>query len=938
MAPLPLWAEHPNLSGQRVQVVPARSRSWVLQRLSLPKPGPQVVPHQRPRQTTAPREAPGGVTELWRGAPPPKPSGERRGSFSKFPDTLVTRGSDMLVTRGSDRFQAVPSDWGRASEGKPEGWTCPAPKRKEEPSTTGKVASERSRRARVTSHVFRPGPRAPPHMGAHLAAEPPAASLGAGAARGLGGPGRPRWGQRPGSRRQADTAPPLPFPLPSSLTKWGAGLPLLLPHPGPARAPTHPRLDRARHSGLPARQARAGLCGTGHCGVRGASPQSPGAATRAPPPPRLAAGGPLDAPGPLRLGLSGPLPRSLPTSLPGPLRPPPGPIPQLAAALLRSYRVESSGRRTGTGSQLAGSPARSPPRDFLLGVPLIPSTSRQHLRPQKSSGVEKTLWSDGNPRQMQGGEGPPVSIWGPPSPGGAMSSGLVFGPHSAWFWHLSPEARLLPGTLGQGKFVPETRPADFARRSGATLETSSLCTPHPLIWGVGLSSPPRGPAAVSAMQRLTTKMAVATARLSAQLQARQLGSGQGRPACRLQLHPGEPRPSSLVPVGSAPTEEPEGVCGDEQRGTVSPHVSSDVSRPGPRGKLSAGPPGAELDCLPPLLRPEQPQTQELGLRGRRRWRSLAASDCGLIPPVRASAVAWTRPLCAPAPPIAVSLRPDHPERSRVELLRSTTSAKALGPGGVTLTVPCGEVSAACVRAGPGSSLQGLQSKERTLPPKDARKQPGPQAQEKKCCGQKKADVQAGEAAKVLQTRKGTNVRLQVPKLPPHLASPPGGARRRSPQGGAAGPPRRRDAGRGTRARFGCNAAGPRGSERRPGAPPAAHSAPSRRGRAQRADPGGGTSASPGELGRSQPKTRLQPLSLPGPLPTGLQMPRSKVRCAHHRGGSEALPPASPAGPCPPGRVALTVQQGMTARAGLPPPGRSSRSVRVPAQRRRQGGL
>ena len=84
-----------------------------------------------------------------------------------------------------------------------------------------------------------------------------------------------RWGHRPSSWRQADSAPCLPDPLPSSHTKWGAGLPMPLPRPGPtAPQPAH-TWSRPSHSRLLVRQARVGLCGAGHCGVRGAAPQSP---------------------------------------------------------------------------------------------------------------------------------------------------------------------------------------------------------------------------------------------------------------------------------------------------------------------------------------------------------------------------------------------------------------------------------------------------------------------------------------------------------------------------------------------------------------------------------------------------------------------------------------------------------------------------------------
>ena len=78
----------------------------------------------------------------------------------------------------------------------------------------------------------------------------------------------------------------------------------------------------------------------------------------------------------------------------------------------------------------------------------------------------------------------------------------------------------------------------------------------------------------------------------------------------------------------------------------------------PRHQAPAGPPGAELHCPLPLLGPEQPQTQEPGLRWRRRWRSLACSGCGCIPPMAASTIAGTRPLCESASPISVSLHRD----------------------------------------------------------------------------------------------------------------------------------------------------------------------------------------------------------------------------------------------------------------------------------------
>ena len=70
-------------------------------------------------------------------------------------------------------------------------------------------------------------------------------------------------------------------------------------------------------------------------------------------------------------------------------------------------------------------------------------------------------------------------------------------------------------------------------------------------------------------------------RLSDQLQARQLDSVPGRTPCRLELYPGEPRPSSLAPGVSAPTVKQEGMCGDKQRGTVSPHILRRVPAPTP---------------------------------------------------------------------------------------------------------------------------------------------------------------------------------------------------------------------------------------------------------------------------------------------------------------------------------------------------------------------
>lgn len=131
------------------------------------------------------------------------------------------------------------------------------------------------------------------------------------------------------------------------------------------------------------------------------------------------------------------------------------------------------------------------------------------------------------------------------------------------------------------------------------LRNRPCCVPlAPVTWAAGLSSPPPPPghAVVSAMQRLTTETAVATARYRslglcpapcARFHTRSPGSpplpGGGPPS----PHPPEaqcPAPGQAAgphagrgptqgspalqpgPRGLSPTEEQEGVCGDEQRG------------------------------------------------------------------------------------------------------------------------------------------------------------------------------------------------------------------------------------------------------------------------------------------------------------------------------------------------------------------------------------
>lgn len=86
-------------------------------------------------------------------------------------------------------------------------------------------------------------------------------------------PGSAPLGHRPGYSRPT-TRSHLQVPAPSSRTKWGARLRAPLPHQGPTRVPTRPRLGRSpRHPGLLARQAGAESRSASHCrGPRGCVP------------------------------------------------------------------------------------------------------------------------------------------------------------------------------------------------------------------------------------------------------------------------------------------------------------------------------------------------------------------------------------------------------------------------------------------------------------------------------------------------------------------------------------------------------------------------------------------------------------------------------------------------------------------------------------------
>lgn len=185
---------------------------------------------------------------------------------------------------------------------------------------------------------------------------------------------------------------------------------------------------------------------------------------------------------------------------------------------------------------------------------------------------------------------------------------------------------------------------------------------------------------------------------------------------------------------------------------------------------------------------------------------------------------------------------------------------------------------------------------------------------KKFCGQKKVDVQAGEAEKVLRTRKRTTVCLKVLKL---LSCPRGS--QRSPQGGAAGPPRRRD--RGTPAGCGCNAAWACGAPHAALAPRPLPAGP--RGQTQtgaRVPAPGNSEKSTENAAPASAAPRAPPHGVPDPQVQGpLSPPPPRRQCGPSSWGpGESLP----------GRVALTEQQGMKARAGLPPAGGSSRNLRA----------
>lgn len=145
-------------------------------------------------------------------------------------------------------------------------------------------------------------------------------------------------------RRQA--AQPLPAPFPPH--RVGSRAARAAPTPGPARAPTRPSLDWARHSGLPAdRQGRvsAAWAAVGSAGPR-PSPQGPGAATRGSPTPEAGCRRPTGRSRPCAPRPLGTPPRLPPGPLSAPSRPDPA-ARRRAPALLPCGKPGALGQARG---------------------------------------------------------------------------------------------------------------------------------------------------------------------------------------------------------------------------------------------------------------------------------------------------------------------------------------------------------------------------------------------------------------------------------------------------------------------------------------------------------------------------------------------------------------------------------------------------------------
>lgn len=303
-----------------------------------------------------------------------------------------------------------------------------------------------------------------------------------------------------------------------------------------------------------------------------------------------------------------------PRSPPG--RGPARPAGRAEAGSLRSLELQ----RVLGGGQGQGRPLSSAPHSQPGRLGHVPPSSRATVPcPSAPLGQVCTCAGPGAPARhaYQRGQGvravllqPALSSPGtacPPPPqshlvrpsAGPSYSGQPWGdlgPWPGWVRLVLPP----PGTL-----VPGTRPAGFARRSGATPEPSLLCAPCPCYLGSGaeLTTPPRqatpwSPQCSGSPQKrrwllpaigrsvcVRHRVPVSThgplgpllypevvpllpipPRLSAQLQVRrQARTPAGAP-------PRGVRPSSLVPVGSAPQRSRRACVGTSREVRVPRHV------------------------------------------------------------------------------------------------------------------------------------------------------------------------------------------------------------------------------------------------------------------------------------------------------------------------------------------------------------------------------
>lgn len=314
-----------------------------------------------------------------------------------------------------------------------------------------------------------------------------------------------------------------------------------------------------------------------------------------------------------------------PRSPPG--RGPARPAGRAEAGSLRSLELQ----RVLGGGQGQGRPLSSAPHSQPGRLGHVPPSSRATVPcPSAPLGQVCTCAGPGAPARhaYQRGQGvravllqPALSSPGtacPPPPqshlvrpsAGPSYSGQPWGdlgPWPGWVRLVLPP----PGTL-----VPGTRPAGFARRSGATPEPSLLCAPCPCYLGSGaeLTTPParprRGLRNAAAHHRNgggycplsvarsvsgtvcpfphTVPWVPSSTRRWSPFSPSPRGSvpssrSGGRPARRPGPHPGESGPPAW-----SPWAQPHRGAGGRVWGRAERSVSPDMSRPDPQGTPSAG--------------------------------------------------------------------------------------------------------------------------------------------------------------------------------------------------------------------------------------------------------------------------------------------------------------------------------------------------------------